>query len=176
MKKKNIIYLFVTLLFGVYSESYAKEYIVESTGKDTLSESITTSKGDTKLIRKIEGTWTDNLGDYGVNTCVGTIDSNSSKVFLDLLCESINQNKEKSWTIIYRKNTMGLGDFQLITILGAWVGQINIVFVLFLSSFLALMAFTIISLLKGYNRSRKLPFVPYLSMASIIIYLINLLI
>jgi len=75
--------------------------------------------------------------------------------------------------LIYRKHALGFGDFQLIAILGAWVGQINIFFVLFLSSFLALIAFVIISLLQGYDRSRKLPFVPYLSLASIIIYLIN---
>ena len=75
--------------------------------------------------------------------------------------------------LIYRKNTLGFGDFQLIGVLGAWVGQINIVFVLFLSSFLALLAFIIISYVKGYNRTRQLPFVPYLSIASVIIYFIN---
>ena len=76
--------------------------------------------------------------------------------------------------LIYRKNTLGFGDFQLIAILGGWLGQINIFFVLFLSSFLALIAFTIISYSKGYNRSRQLPFVPYLSLASIMIYYINM--
>ena len=75
--------------------------------------------------------------------------------------------------LIYRKNTLGFGDFQLIAILGAWVGQNNIFLVLFLASFFALITFIIISYLKGYNRSRRLPFVPHLSLASIVIYFIN---
>ena len=109
MFKNKLCYLscvFIILFYtSISSKILAEEYVVESTGRDTVSESITTSKGDTKVIRKIEGTWTDNLGDYGVAECIGTIDSNNNKVFLDLLCENTNQDKEKSWSLVYRKYT-----------------------------------------------------------------------
>ena len=46
-------------------------------------------------------TWTD-LGNYGVNTCVSLIKEKSK--ILDLICENIDQDKDKNWSRVYRKN------------------------------------------------------------------------
>ena len=75
--------------------------------------------------------------------------------------------------LIFHKQTMGYGDLFIIAILGAWLGPIQIFIAIFLSSILALIVFISLSVLRGFNRSRALPFIPYLSISSVLIYLIN---
>ena len=74
---------------------------------------------------------------------------------------------------IFHKQTMGFGDLFIIGILGAWLGPIQIFIAIFLSSILALIVFIGLSFMEGFNRSKALPFIPYLSFSSIITYLIN---
>ncbi|SVD78252.1 uncharacterized protein METZ01_LOCUS431106, partial [marine metagenome] len=74
---------------------------------------------------------------------------------------------------IFHKQTMGLGDLFIIAILGAWLGPIQIFIAIVLSSILALIVFISLSFMEGFNRSKALPFIPYLSFSSIITYLIN---
>ena len=75
--------------------------------------------------------------------------------------------------LIFHKQTMGYGDLIIVAILGAWLGTIQIFLSIFLASILTLLAFLTFSIFKGYDRSKSLPFVPYLSIAAIIVYLIN---
>ena len=75
--------------------------------------------------------------------------------------------------LIFHKQTMGYGDLIMVAILGAWLGTIQIFLTIFLASILALLAFLIYSIIKGFSRSKSLPFVPFLSIAAIVIYLIN---
>ena len=77
--------------------------------------------------------------------------------------------------IIFKKQTMGYGDLIIIAILGLWLGAINIFFSIFIASIIALLVFLIYSFFYGFDRSRDLPFVPYLSIAAISIYLFNFL-
>ena len=100
MKILFIIYfcLGITLLKADYSS--------ESSGKETYNFSINTKKGYSTQIRKTEGTWTDSLGNYGLNTCVGTIVKEKEKLNLDLMCEYVDQDKQKSWSKLYRKKTI----------------------------------------------------------------------
>ena len=72
------------------------DYSSESSGKETYNFSIDTMKGYSTQIRKTEGTWTDNLGNYGLNACVGTIIREKEKLNLDLMCEYVDQEKQKS--------------------------------------------------------------------------------
>ena len=65
------IFLILLLLFSL--NSLAVDYSSESSGKETYNFTINTKDGYSKQIRKTEGTWTDSLGNYGVNTCVGTL-------------------------------------------------------------------------------------------------------
>jgi hypothetical protein len=97
----------LVMIFCVFvSKSFATEYIAESSGKETYNFSINTAEGYSSQIRKTEGTWTDSLGNYGVNTCVGTLVKEKEKINLDLICENIDQEKQKSWSKVYRKKTI----------------------------------------------------------------------
>ena len=81
------------------------DYSSESSGKETYNLSIDTMKGYSIQIRKTEGTWTDNLGNYGLNTCVGTIIKEKEKLNLDLMCEYVDQEK-KNWSKLYSKKKL----------------------------------------------------------------------
>ena len=75
--------------------------------------------------------------------------------------------------LIFQKQTIGYGDIIIVAILGVWLGTVQIFLTIFLSSILALLAFLVHSIIKGFSRSKSLPFVPFLSIAAIVIYLIN---
>ena len=75
--------------------------------------------------------------------------------------------------LVFHKQTMGYGDLIIVAILGAWLGAIQIFFTIFLASILALSVFLAFSIFNGFNLSKSLPFVPFLSIAAIVIYLIN---
>ena len=75
--------------------------------------------------------------------------------------------------LIFHKQTMGYGDLIMVAILGAWLGTIQIFLTIFFASILALLGFLAISIFNGFSRSKSIPFVPYLSIAAILIYLIN---
>ena len=75
--------------------------------------------------------------------------------------------------LIFHKQTMGYGDLIMVAILGAWLGTIQIFLTIFFASILALFGFLAFSIFNGFSRSKSIPFVPYLSIAAILISLIN---
>ena len=75
--------------------------------------------------------------------------------------------------LIFQKQTIGHGDIIIVAILGVWLGTFQIFLTIFLASILALFAFLAFSMYNGFNRTKSIPFVPYLSIAAILIYLIN---
>ena len=98
--------ILITLLCILVINSYSTDYSSESSGKETYNFSIDTLKGYSSQIRKTEGTWTDSLGNYGVNTCVGTLVKDKGKLNLDLICENTDQNQQKNWSKLYRIKTI----------------------------------------------------------------------
>ena len=98
--------ILISLIYILVINSYSADYSSESSGKETYNFSIDTLEGYSSQIRKTEGTWTDSLGNYGVNTCVGTLVKEKGKINLDLICENIDQDKQKSWSKLYRKKTI----------------------------------------------------------------------
>ena len=98
--------ILILLIYILVINSYSTDYSSESSGKETYNFSIDTLEGYSSQIRKTEGTWTDSLGNYGVNTCVGTLVKDKAKINLDLICENIDQDKQKSWSRVYRKKTI----------------------------------------------------------------------
>ena len=98
--------ILITILCILAVNSYSVDYFSESSGRETYNFSIDTLKGYSSQIRKTEGTWTDSLGNYGVNTCVGTLVKEKGKLNLDLICENIDQDQQKSWSKLYRKKTI----------------------------------------------------------------------
>ena len=98
--------ILISLIYILAINSYSADYSSESSGKETYNFSIDTLQGYSSQIRKTEGTWTDSLGNYGVNTCVGTLVKDKENINLDLICENIDQDKQKSWSRVYRKKTI----------------------------------------------------------------------
>ena len=95
-----------TIYFFLVTNTIAADYSSESSGKETYKFAIDTTDGYSTEIRKTEGTWTDSLGNYGLNTCVGTIIKEKEKLNLDLMCEYVDQEKQKNWSKLYRKKTI----------------------------------------------------------------------
>ena len=89
--------ILLTVYFVLVTNIIAADYSSESSGKETYKFSIDIKDGYSKEIRKTEETWTDSLENYGLNTCVGTIIKDKEKLDLDLLCENVDQEKQKSW-------------------------------------------------------------------------------
>ena len=72
-----------------------------------------------------------------------------------------------------KRQTLGYGDIQLLLVIGLWIGNIiKILFIIFSSALIALLFWIILSLFKGFDKSRALPFGTFLSFTAIIVYLI----
>jgi prepilin signal peptidase PulO-like enzyme (type II secretory pathway) len=65
---------------------------------------------------------------------------------------------------------MGWGDIQLGFILGMWLGPLRMALTLFLASFLGVLVWIVIALVKGFDRNRPLPFAPYLVAGGFVSY------
>ena len=74
--------------------------------------------------------------------------------------------------IIYKKQTLGYGDLLLISLIGLWIGPINILICIFLSSILGITIWIIKSYQKVNNE--KLPFGTYLSLNAILLKILNI--
>tara|TARA_E500000331_G_C17155238_1_gene669241 strand:- start:559 stop:996 length:438 start_codon:yes stop_codon:yes gene_type:complete len=121
----KLLYLFLFLfIFSIK----AKELIVISNGKRTYSETINISEHNTRTILKNESTFTDNQGDYGIQTCLGTLDKSKDDVEFNLKCEGVNQNNEKYWLKVFRKtaeNDAGVGEVKYLAGTGKYKIMIN---------------------------------------------------
>ena len=76
--------------------------------------------------------------------------------------------------IVTKKQPIGFGDIQLIILLGLWLGPLKILLTIFLAACLGIIYWLMLSIIKGYTKNRKLPFGTFLSISSIIVYLIKL--
>ena len=76
--------------------------------------------------------------------------------------------------IVTKKQPIGFGDIQLIILLGLWLGPMKILLTIFLAACLGIFYWMILSMIYGYRRNLKLPFGTFLSISSIIVYLIQL--
>ena len=95
-------FIFLILIF-VYSFSLnAKEMVIQTTTSYVL-EKFTYSNESTYSIYKGEGSWTNNLGDYGHIKCMGPIEKDTNYFKLNHICEYINQNDEKMWHRVNRE-------------------------------------------------------------------------
>ena len=72
--------ILISLIYILLINAYSADYSSESSGKETYNFSIDTLEGYSSQIRKTEGTWTDSLGNYGVNTCLRTLVKNKAKI------------------------------------------------------------------------------------------------
>ena len=94
--------IFLILIFVFSFSINAKEMVIQTTTSYVL-EKFTYSNESTYSIYKGEGSWTNNLGDYGHIKCMGPIEKDSNYFKLNHICEYINQNNEKMWHRVNRE-------------------------------------------------------------------------
>tara|TARA_Y100000590_G_C15592616_1_gene966706 strand:+ start:91 stop:825 length:735 start_codon:yes stop_codon:yes gene_type:complete len=76
--------------------------------------------------------------------------------------------------IFTRQQPMGYGDLILIIILGLLHGPLKILLTIFFAAILGLMYWSILTIIKGHEKNRKLPFGTFLSLTSVLIYLLKI--
>ena len=94
--------IFLILIWTFSIPLTAKEMVIQTTASYIL-ETFTYSNGSTYSIYKGEGSWTNNLGDYGHIKCMGPIEKKSNYFKLNHICEYINQDNEKMWHRVNRE-------------------------------------------------------------------------
>ena len=95
-------FIFLILIFVFSFSLIAKEMVIQTTTSYVL-EKFTYSNESTYSIYKGEGSWTNNLGDYGHIKCMGPIEKDTNYFKLNHICEYINQNDEKMWHRVNRE-------------------------------------------------------------------------
>ena len=73
-----------------------------------------------------------------------------------------------------KQQPMGYGDLILIILLGLLLGPLKILLTIFFSAIIGLIYWVLITIIKGYEKNKKLPFGTFLSITSIIIFAIQI--
>ena len=73
------------------------------------------------------------------------------------------------WMITKRQG-MGFGDIHLGLVLGTWLGPMRMAITLFIASSMSLLVWIFVSLLRGFDKDRALPFGPFLSVGGTGVY------
>ncbi len=76
-------------------------------------------------------------------------------------------------SLLFHKQTMGFGDLQLIVVLGAWLGVLNVLMTILAGAVISLFTWVALSMRDGFDRNRPLPFGPFLSIAGVALYMLN---
>ena len=73
-----------------------------------------------------------------------------------------------------KKQTMGYGDLILIAVLGAWLGPIKILLVIFSGAFFGLSFWIIKGFITGINKNEHLPFGTFLGSPAIVLSMVEI--
>ena len=111
---------FLTISFSLFIFSANaednKEYIV--TGSDITEIKTFELENKSQFSSfTVNGSWTDNFGNYGFNKCMGIINKNLKNVELYFMCEREDKNGFKIWSINKRKSGIqnsGVGSFEIV--------------------------------------------------------------
>ena len=99
-----IRFLFILLILITYqSNAHSADWIFTASGIVDKSGYILPSGNKFEILT---GTyqWTDNLGNYGTSSCKGVVENDKRGVSLNVLCEGVDQNKFKFYTL-YKRNS-----------------------------------------------------------------------
>ena len=111
------LYITLIIFFLTSVKVFAEDLIITSNGKRTVNEKINIGDDRTRTLIKNESTFVDNKGNYGITTCLGTLENTLENVEYNLKCESINQKDERFWTKVYRgqgEQDAGVGTIEFI--------------------------------------------------------------
>ena len=107
--------LIILFIFQTIAEDN-EEYIV--TGSDITETKTFELENKSKFSSfTVNGSWTDNFGNYGFNKCMGIINKNFKNVELYFMCEREDKNGFKIWSINKRKSGLknsGVGFFEIV--------------------------------------------------------------
>ena len=126
---KLLSLLLVLLVFPIYAIDSNKYFLsFEVIGKAS-SKKMELSNGTSYLLYENSGGFTDNLGNYGNTFCYGKIELQKNiATNFNIICESINQNKEKFWGEFTRSETdieAGVGKAIIVDGTGVYKNLIN---------------------------------------------------
>ena len=90
--------LIFIIIYFTYFSVHSAEIIIQGNARVEASEFSFTDKSKYLTVKQI-GQWTDNLGNYGSNKCIGLIkkDAKEKINFLDVICEYTDQNDMITW-------------------------------------------------------------------------------
>ena len=77
---------------------YSGEIIIQGNSR-VVYDDFTFTDNSKYIIINQEGQWTDSIGNYGASECKGLIKRNDNNIidFLDVICQSTNQNNVVTW-------------------------------------------------------------------------------
>ena len=108
--------ILINLLVSIVSSDDTKELIVS--GSDTTKMDSFELNNKSKFSSfAVKGSWTDNFGNYGKNKCMGIINKSFNNVDLYFMCERVDKNGFKIWSLNKRKSDLkesGVGSYQII--------------------------------------------------------------
>ena len=107
-------YIFLILLntfFVINLFSQDTKEVITTTHSKKIEKSFDLGNGKIFSNLYFEGTWTNNLGNYGRNECIGTVSHLTNKIDLNIMCESVDKNNNKEWSLLTREGEMisGIG-------------------------------------------------------------------
>ena len=92
-----IFILLLTLFSSNIKGEDLKELIIS--GSDITSvKSFELSNKNKFSSFEVSGSWTDNYGNYGLNSCMGIINKNLKNIELNFMCERVDKNGYKIWS------------------------------------------------------------------------------
>ena len=110
--------LLIVLIFLIYNPSFSFDYQIQTHAKRTIVKTIPISKTEKYISFTLEGTWTDNLGNYGMMEQSSFVMlNNNSVVELDGYGKTIYQNNQETYFRGYRnrqEKDSGVGETKII--------------------------------------------------------------
>ena len=90
--------LILIFYFLFLTHLYSAEIIIQGNSR-VLYDDFTFTDNSKYIIINQEGQWTDSIGNYGASECKGLIKRNDNNIidFLDVMCQSTNQNNVVTW-------------------------------------------------------------------------------
>ena len=106
--------LLIALMFLIYNLSFSFDYQIQTHAKRTIVKTIPISKTEKYISFTLEGTWTDNLGNYGMMEQSSFVMLNNNNVIeLDGYGKTIYQNNQETYYRGYRnrqEKNSGVGE------------------------------------------------------------------
>ena len=106
--------LLIILMFLINNFSYSFNYEIQTHAKRTIVKTIPISKTEKYISFTLEGTWTDNLGNYGMMEQSSFVMLNNNNVIeLDGYGKTIYQNNQETYYRGYRnrqEKNSGVGE------------------------------------------------------------------